>query len=77
MAASWWERDVVNVIASGLDAASLASFSESCVTVNHNLCSKPILKWLADLRGLDRSTCRRIDTMEHLQIAQVALIKQS
>ena len=62
----WWKCDLVNFVASHLDAESLVNFSSCCRDVNVNLKSKNTLRWLADLRGIPHS----LDNFEQLELAE-------
>jgi len=62
----WWKCDLVNFVASHLDAESLVSFSLCCVDVNANMKSTQTLKWLADLRDVPY----KLDNLEQLELAE-------
>lgn len=64
----WWlDSDLMNTIASLLDGASIASFSQTCRFVSNSIRSTATLRWLAELRGLETANITRV---EHIELAE-------
>jgi len=67
MSAFWEDGDQLNLIATFLDARSIASLSCTCCFIRDNLRDACQLRWLAEVRGLDP---QQIGCVAHLEIAE-------
>ncbi len=68
-AAFWEDPDLLNQIASFLDARSIGAVSCTCRFTRNNLRNATQLRWLAELRGLDPER-DHISSVEHIYIAE-------
>eukprot|EP01051_Picozoa_sp_SAG22_P002456 SAG22_NODE_110_length_19679_cov_45.046527_8_plen_242_part_00 len=65
----WEDSDQLNHIASFLDAKSIGAVSCTCKFARDNLQDGTVLRWLAELRGLDPHTTK-ISCLEHIELAE-------
>ena len=66
----WWEdSDQLNLVAAFLDPKSIGAVACTCCFTRDNLQDGNVLRWLAELRGLDPITTG-ITTVEHIAMAE-------
>ena len=69
-AEGWWEdSDQLNLVAAFLDPKSIGAVCCTCRFTRDNLQDGSVLRWLAELRGLD-PTAAGISTVEHIAMAE-------